>query len=66
MHDRPNMYKTQVHNTTLHSTSVHQNTVHKYKVKVNNKNSRLQVESQNKKQRLTAILHNVKVDSQDQ
>ena len=36
-------------NTTLYSTSVHQNTVHKYKVKVNNQNSRLQVESQNKK-----------------
>ena len=41
-------------------------TVHKYKVKVDNQNHRIQVNSQDKKQRLTASLHDVKVDSQNQ
>ena len=40
---------------------VHQNTIDKYKVKVDNQNHRIQVNSQHKKYMLTTILHDVKV-----
>ena len=78
-YDRPSMYSSPVNRSRLTvkhdrpsiisapmNSTVHQYTIDKYKVKVDNQNHRIQVDSQDKKQRLTASLHDVKVDSQNQ
>ena len=51
---------------TIQNYTTNQYTRHQNKVKVDNQNHRIQVNSQDKKQKLTAILHDVKVDSQNQ